>query len=102
MRSGSSRTTHPSEKLVDNHVPEKSREAARQFLLQLRKGAVGQDAFYESAVVALGGAERMIARHLIVLRHSTERAAEVSFSAWTLQNADILKHSFSSPKRWKR
>ena len=51
----------------DNFVPEKNREAAREFFLQLRKGAVGQDAFYESAVVTLGGAERMIAWHLIVL-----------------------------------
>ncbi len=51
----------------DNFVPEKSRESAREFYLRLRKGAVGQDAFFESPVVTLDGAERMIAWHLIVL-----------------------------------
>jgi PAS domain S-box-containing protein len=51
----------------DNFVPEKRRESAREFILQLRKGTVGQSAFFESPVVTLGGEERMIAWHFIVL-----------------------------------
>ena len=51
----------------DNFVPETRRESAREFILQLSKGMVGPGKVFESPVVTLGGEERMIDWHHIVL-----------------------------------